>query len=242
MRPSPLRPNAVHPNVESSSGARRLAARPSALLFDLDGTLVDSQRDIADALNCALSGVGRAALSLEAIRPMIGDGLDALVARALGSDSTDDVLVGRTASLFQQAYAERPCVHSKLLPGVADAIAIDLPRALVTNKTRSASMLVLESLGIAQAFGVVYAGGDGPLKPAPDGVLAVARRLGVSAATAWMIGDGPQDVLAGRAAGCFTIAVPGIAERARLLAAGPDLVVESLFDVARVARHLLDQA
>jgi phosphoglycolate phosphatase len=215
--------------------------RPSALLFDLDGTLVDSQRDIAEALNSALVAVGRERLALEAIVRMIGDGARVLVARALGSDAEIASLLERTVSLFHAAYAERPCVHTRLLSGAADAIAIDLPRAVVTNKPRHLAMLVLEGLGIKDAFGVVYAGGDGPLKPAPDGVVSTAERLGVAIEHAWLIGDGPQDVLAGRAAGCFTIAVPGLAERERVLAAGPHLMVESMVDVARLARALVGQ-
>lgn len=214
--------------------------RPSALLFDLDGTLVDSKRDIAEALNSALAGVNRERLPVEGIVPMVGDGARVLVTRALGLDAADVSLVERTLSLFQQAYAERPCVHTTLRSGAAEAIAIDLPRAVVTNKPRQLSMLVLEGLGIAHAFSVVYAGGDGPLKPAPDGVRVVAKRLGVSVEHAWLIGDGPQDVLAGRAAGCFTIAVPGIAEHAKVLAAGPHLLVESLLDVARLAQSFIE--
>ena len=97
--------------------------------------------------------------------------------------------------------------------------------------SRNVALALLEPLGIAGAFDVLWAGGDGPLKPAPDGVLATLARLDVAAADAWMIGDGPQDIGAGKAAGCFTVAVPGIAERARLLASGPDLVCESLHDL-----------
>lgn len=170
---------------------------------------------------------------------MIGDGARVLVTRALGPDAGDPTLLDRTAALFLARYAERPVVHTTLLAGAHEAMAIDVPRAVVTNKPRLVSMLVLEQLGIAGAFGFVYAGGDGPLKPAPDGVLATTAKLGASTESAWLIGDGPQDVLAGHAAGCFTIAVPGIADRERVLAAKPHLVVASLHDVARLAAGLL---
>lgn len=206
-------------------------------MFDLDGTLVDSARDIAEALNETLRSIGREALALEAILPMIGDGARVLVARALGPDAALDArLVERTAAIFQDAYAARPCVHTTLLPGATEALAIDLPRALITNKPRRLTMLILEALGVAKLFDATYAGGDGPLKPAPDGVRSVARTLGVEAslACAWMIGDGPQDVLAGRAAGCLTIAVPGIATHDRVLEAKPHVVVDSLHDVTRL--------
>lgn len=202
--------------------------RPAALLFDLDGTLVDSKRDIADAVCAALAAVGRAPLPIETIVPMIGDGARALIARALGPDAADAALLERTLSCFQQAYADRPCVHTTLMPGAGKALAIEVLRAVVTNKPRAITQLVLESLGIASAFGALYAGGDGPLKPAPDGVLTAAKALGVPVSQAWLVGDGPQDVLAGRAAGCFTVAVPGIAQRSRVLAAQPHVVLGSL--------------
>ncbi len=178
---------------------------------------------------------------------MIGDGARALVARALAAggepaDAHDAALLERMLSLFMQHYAENPVVHTRLLPGAREALALGLPCALVTNKPRAVSLLVLEQLGIAGAFGAVFAGGDGPLKPAPDGVYAVAETLGVPPERAWLVGDGPQDVLAGRAAGCFTVAVPGIAERERVLAAEPDLVVESLLDVAGLAREACDRS
>ncbi|MBX3230123.1 MAG: HAD hydrolase-like protein [Labilithrix sp.] len=207
-----------------------------ALFFDLDGTLVDSRRDIAEALNRALAGAGMAPLALSEVLPLVGDGARVLVERALaarGRGPDDAVLAA-----FQEAYLAAPCVHTTLLPGAKEALALGLPCALVTNKPRAVTELVLERLGVRDAFREVWAGGDGPLKPAPDGVLSVAARLGVSVHDAWMIGDGPQDVLAGKAAGAFTVGVRGgIAGDARLLAAAPDLVVASLLELAAHARR-----
>ena len=184
--------------------------------------------------------VGRTPLALDAVVPLIGDGARLLVERALrvtdgGEPSTADVDI--TLACFAERYAERPVVHTTLLPGAREALLLGFPTALVTNKPRAISLLVLERLGIVGAFSAVFAGGDGPLKPSPAGVRTVVERLGVSLTDAWMIGDGPQDVLAGRAARCITVAVPGIAERARVLAAGPDVTVESLLDVARLAER-----
>jgi phosphoglycolate phosphatase len=208
---------------------------PRAILFDLDGTLVDSRRDIAEALGDALVAHGRERLPLERVLPLIGDGPRLLVQRALGAPH-DDALVSVVLATFRARYRERPCTHTTLLPGAREAIAAAPLAAVVTNKQRDVSVLVLEALGIAARFGAVWGGDDGPMKPAPDGVLAVLAKLGVAPREAWMVGDGPQDVGAGRAAGCFTVAVPGIAERDRVLAAEPDLVVESLHDVARLCR------
>lgn len=174
---------------------------------------------------------------------MIGDGARALVARAIGparpgNEAAHAALLERTAALFLESYAARPVVHTKLLPGAREALALGLPAALVTNKPRTISMLVLAELGIERSFGAVFAGGDGPLKPSPHGIQTVVRQLGVELESAWMIGDGPQDVLAGRAAGCFTVAVAGIADKEHVLAAEPHVVVDSLLDVVRLAQQL----
>lgn len=205
--------------------------RPAALLFDLDGTLVDSRRDIAAALNVALGQLGRAPLPLEMVLPMVGDGARMLVMRALlvGEDApAPEALVDRGLTLYNDAYLAAPCVHTVVLPGVMIALALGLPTALVTNKPRNVSLALLDALGLRDAFGAIYASGDGPLKPAPDGIRTVCRAIAVSPSDTWMIGDGPQDVLAARNAGATAIAVAGIAEREAVLAAGPHVVLTTL--------------
>lgn len=204
--------------------------RPRALVFDLDGTLVDSRRDIAEAANATRVAFGREPIPDEQILAMVGDGARALVARVFELP-LDDPDVDERLSTFRRIYEADPCRHATLLPGAREALAIGLPAALVTNKPRGITLLLLDGLGIAPAFGAVWGGDDGPLKPDPAGVAAVLATLGVPAAQAWMIGDGPQDVGAGKAAGCFTVAVPGIAERERLLASAPDHLIDSLAEL-----------
>jgi 2-phosphoglycolate phosphatase len=215
---------------------------PRALLFDLDGTLIDSRRDIAAACNAARVAHGREPLAFEAIIAMVGDGARALVARAFDA-ADDDPLVDAALATFKASYLAHPCVHTVVLPGVREVIAVAtaaaLPCAVVTNKPRDVTLAVLDALEIRVLFPVIWGGGDGPLKPAPDSVRSVVARLGVAPRDAWMIGDGPQDIGAGRAAGCFTVGVPGIAERERLVASKPDLLCESLVDLADVLRARL---
>jgi phosphoglycolate phosphatase len=205
--------------------------RPRALLFDLDGTLVDSRRDIAASCNAALVAVGRAPLSLPTILAMVGDGARA---RAASGSASALEIEGALAS-FKAHYLAHPCVHAVLLPGAREVLeearAQGLACALVTNKPRDVTLALVDALGIAHAFAALWGGGDGPLKPAPDSVLAMVAQLGIAARDAWMIGDGPQDIGAGKAAGCFTVGVPGIAEHERLLESAPDLVVPSLLEL-----------
>jgi 2-phosphoglycolate phosphatase len=215
---------------------------PSALLFDLDGTLIDSRRDIAAACNVARTAHGFEPLAFEAILPMIGDGARVLISRAF--DATADApIVDAALATFMAAYLAAPCVHTLLLPGVreilGEASTAKLPCAVVTNKPRAVTLAVLSALGLTPAFAAIWAGGDGILKPAPDSVRDTIARLGVDVRSAWMIGDGPQDIGAGRAAGCFTVGVPGIAERELLLASRPDLVCESLDDLRIVLGEVI---
>lgn len=213
---------------------------PSALLFDLDGTLVDSRRDIAAACNAARADHGLSPLPDEAIVAMVGDGARALVSRAFQFEEGDGRLDAAVAS-FKARYVERPCVFTTLLGGarelLAEAAEARLPCAVITNKSRDVATLVLAQLSVARFFPVMWAGGDGPLKPSPAGVVAMTTQLGVDARTAWMIGDGPQDVGAGKSAGCFTVGIPGIAERDRLLKSEPDVVCETLPDVHALWRR-----
>jgi phosphoglycolate phosphatase len=202
--------------------------RPKALLLDLDGTLVDSRDDIASSLNAALALHGIAPLELPRVYPMIGDGARVLVTRALAAAGSsvpvDDVLAA-----FGARYADEPCVRTTLLDGAREIFACGVPCAVITNKPRPITVRLLDRLGLVPAE--LWAA-DGPLKPAPDSVLYVCDRLGIAPRDAWMIGDGPQDVGAGNAAGAFTVAVlGGIADHAAVRAAKPNLVVRSLREV-----------
>jgi phosphoglycolate phosphatase len=217
-----------------------LPTRPAALLFDLDGTLVDSGLDIADACNAARVAQGLPPLALEAVLPMIGDGARVLLARAFDA-AADSPLVDAALATFKASYLAQPAKHTVLLPGVREVLelarSLELPCAVVTNKPHDVTVLVLEALAIDGFFKAIWGGDDGPLKPSPAGVLHVLARLGVGASGAWMIGDGPQDIGAGRTAGCFTVGVPGIAHRDRLVGGAPDLLCESLVELVDVLRR-----
>ena len=215
---------------------------PSAVLFDLDGTLVDSRRDIAEACNAARASDGLPALPFDTIMGMVGDGARVLVMRAFGLTAGDPGLDEAVAT-YNRIYLASSHAYTALLPGARELLDLcaeaELPCGIVTNKQRDVTLSVLAAVAIGPFFRAIHAGDDGALKPDPGGVLDVAARLGVAAPTTWMIGDGPQDVRAGRAAGCFTVGVPGIAERERLVESAPDLLCDSMADVAGVLRRSL---
>lgn len=216
-------------------------SRPSVLFLDLDGTLCDSRRDIAIAANAARAAHGLSALPEERLYGMIGDGARLLLARAF-EVSEDDPLLDDAVERFKESYLEFPCVHTTLLRGARELIAaaVDrkIPCTVITNKPRAVALVVLERLGVGKHFPAIWAGGDGPLKPSPAGLFAMATRLDVDVKSAWMIGDGPQDVGAGKSAGCVTIGVFGIGEHAQLIASEPTSVCQDLLHVVT----LLDEA
>ena len=211
---------------------------PRAIAFDLDGTLIDSRLDIAAACNHALVLAGRLPIDPDVIATYVGDGVRTLAARAFGLDVEDPALTPHTEALVRY-YEAHPVDHTRWMPGAHEALdaAGELPLALVTNKARPVTLAVLEALGARSRFAFVYAGGDGPLKPSPEPILACARGLSTETASLWVIGDGDQDVLAARAAGAYAVAVlGGFSPEERLRAAAPDAVLGSIAELPTLIR------
>lgn len=218
---------------------------PGAVVFDLDGTLIDSRGDITAAVNHALLGTGRNALPASVVGGYVGDGSRVLLARASKLPESDPEVDG-LLERFIAYYLEHPIDFTKWAEGapeVLDRVAeLDLPICLCTNKARSVTDAILSALGVRTRFRVVYAGGDGPeKKPAPGPLLAIAKKLGLDPGSLVMVGDGSQDVECARGAGCRVIGVESTySPRDKLLAAKPDIVLENLSGVAAVVRRWCD--
>lgn len=183
-----------------------------ALLLDLDGTLVDSARDLQEALNAMLAEEGLRPVGLEECKGMIGDGGGKLVERALAATGGDPARQPACLARFLARYEAEPTRHTRPYPGVVETLerarARGLKLAVVTNKPEAATHLVLEALGLAGLFDAVVGGDTLPRrKPDPDPVLLALDRLGVAPGDALMVGDNHHDVNAARAAGVASVAV-----------------------------------
>ena len=210
------------------------------LVFDLDGTLIDSVLDIAEAANHALGVSGYPARSVAEIRGYVGDGARVLLARA-AELPVDDAELDPLLERFLDYYTAHPIAHTELLPCVRETLGAlpPLPLALCTNKPRRTTDVVLAGLELANCFRVIVAGGDLPQKkPDPAPLRHIAKQLDVSPAELVMVGDGPQDIECARAAGTRSIGVEnGIAQRERLLAARPDAMIPSLCALPELLRR-----
>lgn len=215
--------------------------RVSGVVFDLDGTLVDSRRDIAEAANHALLGAGFTALPHAELESYVGDGAAPLMSRAARLEPRDE-RVAQLVEAFLDYYAQHPIDHTRLMPGAELALEAlrPYPLGICTNKPRRTTLAVLNGLELTARFAGIVAGDDLPKrKPDPAMVHEAARLMGVPVTEVVMVGDGPQDVLAGRAAGAYTVGVRGgIQAVERLEAARPDLMIATLAELPDVIGEL----
>lgn len=207
------------------------------LVFDLDGTLIDSRADIAAATNFALLEIGRLPLSLELICSFVGNGAPFLLQRVAASFPSQPLSTAEFEELsghFHAYYRAHPVDLSCILPGAEQALTLDQRTcALCTNKPRALTDLVIAGFDWEERFSAVVGGGDTPLKkPHRDPLDLVAELLGVQACDLIMIGDGHQDIGAGKAVGAHTIGVRGGFLDEELLASSePDVILDSLLDL-----------
>lgn len=184
----------------------------NALVFDLDGTLVDSIPDLEAALNETLREVGAPALPRAAVRFMVGDGTTALVSRALAASGLPETLLADRLARFLVLYEAAPVARSRIYPGVVETLAAlrrDGRRlAICTNKPQRATLAVLRSLALDGFFAAII-GGDvlSAKKPDPRHLLGAVAALGAATGEAVMIGDNEHDVAAANAAGIPIILV-----------------------------------
>jgi phosphoglycolate phosphatase len=186
------------------------------VIFDLDGTLIDSRLDLVHSVNAALRHIERPELPPEVIASYVGDGAPILIQRALGGEASDEALIRKGLQFFLAYYREHKLDHTTVYPGVAESLkaiqnsANGQPRklAVLTNKPVIPARAIVEALGLGPYFFQVYGGNSFPTKkPEPEGVRQLLADCGIPANQAAIVGDSHVDIRTGRNAGLSTIGV-----------------------------------
>jgi phosphoglycolate phosphatase len=214
--------------------------RPKAIVFDLDGTLVDSAPEIASALNAAVAPIGIDPFPLAEVQGFVGGGAAVALRCALATRGVDldEPAFKALLAAFYEVYAEVSKKGNGLYPGVMETLTAlrehAVPLGVCTNKAALITSIALEALGIGHFFSaVVGARDDIPRKPAPDMLLATLAHLGARPAEALVVGDSRSDVGSARAAGCPVIAVSYGYPHGPVADLGADLVIDRMPDLLR---------
>lgn len=214
--------------------------REPAVLWDLDGTLVDSLGDIAAALNVALASVGEPTLALDEVRRCVGEGARHLVAEALPPSSRSKDRIDTTLARYREAYRANLVVHTVPYPGIVtllDALrARAVPMAVVTNKPHAPACAIVDRVFGSNAFGVVLGEEESrPRKPDPAPALLALELLGATPNGAFFIGDSAVDLETARRAGLRGIGVAwGIRGREELAAVPGAEIVDTIAQLSAV--------
>ena len=217
------------------------------VIFDLDGTLIDSRLDLVHSVNAALRHIQRQELPDDVIASYVGDGAPILIQRALGGEAVDETLVRKGLEFFLTYYRAHKLDHTTVYPGIREALASiqnsgnGTPRkmAVLTNKPVNPSRAIVEALGMGPYFSRIYGGNSfATKKPEPEGALKLLREAGVQPGQAAIVGDSHVDIRTGRNAGLWTVAVTyGFAPHT-LDVEKPDVEVDHPNELADVFRHV----
>ena len=217
--------------------------RLKLLVFDLDGTLIDSRLDLVHSVNAALRHIQRPELPDDVIASYVGDGAPILIQRALGGEAVNEAVVRNGLEFFLSYYREHKLDHTTVYPGIAEALRTiqnsgnGVPRkmAVLTNKPVVPSRVIVEALGLGKYFSQVYGGNSfATKKPDPEGALNILAEMGVRPEQAVMVGDSHTDVETGHNAGLWTVGVTyGFAPHT-LAGTTPDVTVDDPGELASV--------
>ncbi len=210
------------------------------IIFDLDGTLIDSRLDLVHSVNATLRHFKRPELPGEVIASYVGDGAPVLIRRALG-DPKDEASVKTAVEYFLAYYRVHKLDHTHLYHGISETLAVvrnsngRRQMAVLSNKPVHPSRAIVEALGLAEFFVHVYGGNSFPTKkPDPLGARTLLDQTRTRSEEALIVGDSSVDVITGRNAGIWTCGVTyGFAPHT-LCEAPPDVVVDTPRELAQI--------
>ena len=216
------------------------------IVFDLDGTLIDSAPDLVEAVNHALTELNKPTHSQASTQQWIGNGADVLVKRALLNnwhvgEIPDDFEVA--FELYKTYYAEHDWVRSRLYDGVLETLQTlknaNFKLACITNKTARFTNPLMETAGLVPYFDFIASGDTfAEMKPNPLPLLETAKLFAIAPENAWMIGDSINDISAGKSAGFKTIAVSyGYAGQHSMADLNADYTIDSLREIVTLVKN-----
>ncbi len=216
-------------------------SRVRLVVFDLDGTLVDSARDLATGVNEAIARVapGQPPLPLEVVKAFVGDGAGVLVERTLrhlGLDRPSEEVL----AVFLECYSKHLLDTTRLYPGTRETLDLlaDRTLAVLSNKPGAQSRAVLSGLGVASRFARIWGPDDaGGRKPDPSGLRRLLASLGFTPAESALVGDSSADIAAGRAAGVRTVGVTWGLNPKSLLADPGDRTIDDIRTLPEALDH-----
>ena len=213
------------------------------VIFDLDGTLIDSRLDLVHSVNAALRHIARPELPDDVIASYVGDGAPILIQRALRAEAADEALVRRGLEFFLSYYREHKLDHTTVYPGITQALSAiqgssnraTRKLAVLTNKPVNPSRAIVDALGMGQFFAQVYGGNSfATKKPDPEGARRLLEETGLKPEQAAIVGDSHVDVRTGRNAGMWTVGVTyGFAPHT-LESEASDVMVDTAEELAAV--------
>jgi phosphoglycolate phosphatase len=210
------------------------------LVFDLDGTLIDSKLDLALAVNAARADAGLEPIAHERIYSYVGNGAPVLIRKSLGAEASDEQ-VEKSLQFFLTYYREHMLDNTRLYPGVAEALeewAGDKKLAVLTNKPERFSRMILDGLDVGKHFARVYGGNTFETKkPDPFGLYRLIDEMAVSAGRTLMVGDSAVDVQTARNAGVPSCGVTYGLQPETFREHPPDFLVDRLEELAALLRN-----
>ncbi len=208
------------------------------LIYDLDGTLVDTREDITCAVNHMLKAMKRIPLSQEEVRRLVGRGLHQLIQGCLKTPEMKEIEKG--AKLYRDYYRRHMLDYSRLYPGVGEFLEHfkDRRQAVITNKPNPFSRDILEGLGVAHYFAEIIPGDSTyAKKPSPEAIHFLLEKESIEKDAAVLIGDSAVDIETGRNAQVLTVVVrQGFSTESELQAVHPDEMVADFFELLTLAK------
>ncbi len=208
------------------------------VIFDLDGTLIDSQIDLVNSVNATRGEMGLGAIAADVVASYIGKGAPVLIQKALGPEATEAQL--KHALGFFMTYYRQHCVdNTALYPNVGSALEQMHERgvalAILTNKPVRISRLIMERLKVADKMFQIYGGNSFEFKkPHPIGIEALRAESPANTAVTWMVGDTPVDIQTARNAGVSACGVSWGFQPESFVSDPPDLVIDDLRELADI--------